>query len=63
MARLVACEGHKGLPHEPITYLFNADHPYRCPLCETLDQLDDATHALSLADSRLDLHERPHVAA
>ena len=39
MARLVACEGHKGLPHETITYLFNADHPYRCPLCDTLDQL------------------------
>ena len=60
MARLVACEGHKGLPHEPITYLFNADHPYRCPLCETLDRIDDLEHDIA---RRLPPQERPHVAA
>jgi len=48
MPRLVACEGHKGLPHEPITYQMDTDHPYRCPLCDALDQLDDANHQLEV---------------
>lgn len=39
--RLVACEGGKGYPHEPITYQYDVDHPYRCPLCDALDHVDE----------------------
>jgi hypothetical protein len=48
--RLVACEGNKSYPHQPITYPYDCDHPYRCPLCEALDRVDELEQQLRRAE-------------
>jgi hypothetical protein len=45
---LVGCNGSKALPHETIAYLKSEEHPFRCPLCEAMDKIDDLTHQLSV---------------
>jgi len=49
---LAGCNGNKALPHEPIAYVKDAQHPFRCPLCEALDKLDTANHLLGVEMSR-----------
>lgn len=47
MQMLVPCQGSKHNPHEPITYAQDPNQPWRCPLCEALDTVDELTQKLS----------------
>jgi hypothetical protein len=45
---LVGCNGSKALPHETIAYLKDEAHPFRCPLCDAMDTIDNLKHDLSV---------------
>jgi hypothetical protein len=47
MQILAPCQGSKHQPHEPITFIQNPDQPWRCPLCDALDELDKLTQDFS----------------
>jgi hypothetical protein len=45
---LAGCSGNKALPHEPIAYVKDEEHPFRCPLCEAMDRIDALEHELKV---------------
>jgi hypothetical protein len=45
---LAGCNGSKNLPHEPIAYVKDVEHPFRCPLCEAMDRIDTLEHDLKV---------------